>query len=194
MADLGDRFKGFIDEGEKRADETKWKPQEDKVKVRREKRTSKNYHPVLFFIIMAFIMGGVLGGGYMYLNQVPKTKAEEVTLAQPTVEQTPPPTPSTAVVSKDKVKILILNGTGIKGQAGKVQVSLEGLGYKLIDVEIAKEGGETTTIAYKSGVISVEGLEEVKILLEKTYLRVELKENTSLDRLEITTGSLKKTS
>lgn len=205
MADLENRFKGFITsemlkaplttEGEKRSEEASWRPPEDKVKPKKEKKSSKNYHPILFLVIMAFLMGIVLGGGYMYLNQVPQKKVEEVALAQPVVEQTSRPTPNTAVVSKDKVTILILNGTGIKGQAGKVQVSLEGLGYKLIDVEIADDESETTTIEYKPGIISAEDLSEIKVLLEKTYLKIfELKSNESKVDLKIITGSLKKSS
>lgn len=202
MSDLENRFKGFINEGEKKADEAGWKLQDDKVKPKKEKRSSKNYHPIIFMGIMTLITVGILGGGYMYLNQVPQNKSNEANLAQPTTEQTPSPAPSATSVPRDQVKILVLNGTGIKGQAGKVQTSLEGLGYKLIDVETAEDEVETTTIEYKPGAITAEDLAEIKTLLEKTYLKVielkysEAKEDLKMSKffLRITTGSLKKSS
>lgn len=194
MADLENRFKGFIEDGEKRDQESKWKPQEDKVKAKKEKKASKNYHPIIFLLVMIVLVGGLLGGGYFYLNQVPQNKAEDTSNPSVTVQSTPSSIPSSSPLAKDQIKVLILNGTGIKGQAGKVQASLERLGYKLIDVEVADKEQDQTVVEYKPGLISAEDLVAIKTLLAKTYAQVELKENTSLDRLRITTGSLKKSS
>ncbi len=194
MADLENRFKGFIEDGEKRDQESKWKPQEDKVKAKKEKKASKNYHPIIFLLVMIVLVGGLLGGGYFYLNQVPQNKAEDTSNPSVTVQSTPSSIPSSSPLAKDQIKVLILNGTGIKGQAGKVQASLERLGYKLIHVEGADKEQDQTVVEYKPGLISAEDLVAIKTLLAKTYAQVELKENTSLDRLRITTGSLKKSS
>lgn len=189
MPNLEDRFKGFVGEGEKREDQPLWKPNEERVVKKTKEPKSKNYHPVIFLAIMLGILSAFLGGGYLYLNQGSQKFTKNLEQPVPSVISTPSPTAE--AISKDQITVLVLNGTGIKGQAGKVQISLEKLGYKLIDVEIADEESESTVIEYKPGLINSEDLEEIKILLENTYLKVEVRENPSRSSLQITTGSLK---
>lgn len=188
MPDLENRFKGFISEGERKNEESQWKPKEEKGIKKPKKLKSKNFHPIIFLLIMLGILFAYLGGGYLYLNQGYQKSKES--LEKPVASNVPAATPVDLEVSKENIKILVLNGTGVRGQAGKVQTSLEGIGYKLIDVDTADSVVEQTLIEYNLK-IGLKNIEEIKLLLEKTYLKVDFK-GTEIEGIKITTGSLKK--
>jgi hypothetical protein len=83
---------------------------------------------VLIFIVIIVI----LGFATWYLISRREDKVDVVNdLPTPTISsQSPTPLPTEApAVKKDTLKIRVLNGTGIVGEAGKLESVLKGMGY-----------------------------------------------------------------
>ena len=121
----------------------------------------------LFIILLSIV--GIIGLVYFIFFRGGST-SEESSEITPTVivEEEPTPTPEESI-NKEEVKIKVLNGSGLVGEAGKVQKILEGLGYK---VESTGNAGsydfKETTIQTKEKVpLSV--LNAIKRALETDY-------------------------
>lgn len=84
---------------------------------------------------------------------------------------TPEPTATTVAVSKDNLKVQVLNGTGVAGEAALLQTKLKNLGYTNVDTGNATETTTTTTVAFGS-TVSQDVITEVTSLLKKTYTSV----------------------
>lgn len=112
--------------------------------------------PNAFIIIVPgiFLLGALLGGIFFYQTSLNK-KAEPI--ATPTLQAVetivPIPTPSVNEVDLTKYPISILNGSGIRGEAGKAQTLLEKAGFEISSTGNAESYGYTeTTIQIKSKV------------------------------------------
>jgi len=96
-------------------------------------------------------------------------------------------------LDKNDIKVLVLNGSGIAGQASKVQALVEDLDYLVVDAGNATiTGGESTTINYSKSV-SPEQKNELEETLEETFENVISQDkivNPDYDIL-ITTGTEK---
>lgn len=142
-----------------------------------EQKTSKNYKQ--WFLIALIVGAGLVlvsGGILVYqktMSQKESKPASEVTptpvesQATPRVEVTPSeisPTPS----AKAELKIEILNGGGVKGEAAKAAQLLDKLGYKNIKTGNADRFDyEKTEIQIKEG--KKEFLQEITEALSEKY-------------------------
>lgn len=138
-------------------------PSDEKVSgMMKEKKSPINKTFVLIIIGMAFLTALILGGILVYrnsLNQSGLLGKPTPTMAQPTPTEAVEPTPSIKI---SDLKIKILNGSGISGEAGVVKVYLEGLGYQNI------ETGNADTFDYKGIQYSIKKtLETFKTQLSK---------------------------
>lgn len=110
-------------------------------------------------IFLTILIIAALGGGVYYYranvqgnDQVAQTNDEEAT--QPETQTTPAaetPTPTQASADLSKLKVQILNGSGVAGEAGKAQSYLEKPGFKEFTTGNASSFNFTdTTVAVKA--------------------------------------------
>lgn len=90
---------------------------------------------------------------------------------------------SSAQISKKDLRVEVLNGTGILGQATEIKSLLEGLGYKDITVGNTLKTPETTleTSASVSGVLR----DEIVLELKKTLTDIKIKSLEETDKYDI---------
>lgn len=129
--------------------------------------------------------------GYLKVESlIPSEKVSKPEVLK--VSPQPESTPSTKLsnLAREKVSILILNGTGIAGQAGKVKKMLMDLGYQEIDTDNAdSQGLSKTSLTYKPGLDKTIKT-EVVTALGKMFVDVSAKESSSSSsyQIKIVTG------
>ena len=104
------------------------------------------------WMLLAFVLGMVAGGvgGFVLAKiQNSRTKSDQP-VVEKVVTSTPSPS-SAAVVPADRadLKVQILNGSGVKGEAAKAKEYLEGLGYKDVKVGNADTDAGLTVVEFK---------------------------------------------
>lgn len=163
-----------INEPEEKKDvipEEEDKPVEKKV----DNKSSTNFN--IFWIILPGIMllGLLMGGIVAYYSGLNKFKSSEEAAAnnstpQPsiTVESSPSASPA-AKIDLTKYKIKILNGSGIKGEAGKVQALLEKAGFTIESTGNASKYDYTKTIIQAKEGVDNAFLAQLEKNLSQTY-------------------------
>jgi hypothetical protein len=106
-----------------------------------------------------------------------------VSTPEPEATQAPTATPE-ASVDKSQLKVEVLNGTGIAGDAGLVKRELEKLGYKSVEAKNADSQNETRTTVTYGGSVSQDDVDEIVKMLEKIYEQVRTRKG-SLDGADI---------
>lgn len=157
----------------------------------------------IWILFIAFFIGLILGagliGGFFYykgninkdtfkLSNSPAPAVEEVT------QETATPTPTASEkIDYSKLTVNILNGSGIKGEAAKVEELIKDLGFKSIDTGNASSYDfQETEISLKPEVNSQVYDELVKSLSTYSVKKgTELKSSSKFD-VVITVGSKKK--
>lgn len=127
-----------------------------------------------------------------------QTQPKRAVVAQPTKQpvilNTPTPVSSgEATLKKEDVKIQVLNGSGVDGQAGKLKDQLAALGFT--NVEIGNVEGPTSnaTIVIFSENVAQEFQDEILIELKKTFTTVDTQQLPEAEGFDvvITTGDVK---
>lgn len=141
----------------------------------------------LITIVGVLIIGG-LAGWLIFRGG----ESEEVREPSPTPgleEITSTPTPISALIEKDKIRIEVLNGTGIAQEAAYLQGKLADLGYS--DIETGDADSEDyveTEVTFSSG-LAQEVIDEITQQLESIYKQVDTKTSSSLDvDVQVITG------
>lgn len=156
-----------------------------------QKEFSSMYLVILGIILIAVVtLWGAISFGYME-NPL---SSKIITTPQPTANENSPSSlesTESANTTKD-LKIQILNGSGIEGQAGKLKIELEDLGYQNIETgNVEQRDNKITTIKFGKDI----SLEDKKALLKKlenTFAEVESEDQENLEfDVVITTGSYK---
>ena len=155
--------------------------------------SSTNY---LWIIIPGMILLGLLIGGiiayYTGIQKLSSNNNSSLIKSTPPPETTPSPTPI-ATPNLSNYKIKILNGSGIKGEAGKVEELLEKADFTVESTGNAKTYDYTQTIIQAKSSVEEGFLTKLKSSLSKTY---EVGKNETLKDSEtspviILVGSLK---
>jgi hypothetical protein len=147
-------------------------------------------------IIMAvggwFVLGNNSGGGAS-ASPTPGNGLSAFPTPSTTEAPTTSPTPTAAPVNKSEVKIEVLNGTGVPGEAGFLQKALEGLGFEEITAGNADSQDETETVATYSRDLSPVIADEITEKLEELYTTVRTRRATISGGYDvsITTGPRK---
>ncbi len=163
------------------------------IKTPKRRRAGKKGKKILIIVLAAIFLGGG-GVGAWYLLQEPDATEEATDNAELTTpefqEPTEKPTPTIKSVNKEEVKIQVLNGTGVPGEAGLLKGKLEGLGYIEIVAENAQEQDYSKTQATFSKSLSKDVVDEVTEELEDVYKEVTTKTSSTLEEfdIEIITG------
>lgn len=141
-------------EGEIKSPEPQKLPEEKKEREKEETKekvseaTSEKKSLWYIFRIMipvAIVVGVLAGGVFYFLNSVSNTLTPSPTPIEITTSPTPSASPS-AQIDLSKYSIKVLNGSGIAGQAGKVQDLLTSNGFKVSTTGNAVSYDYTDTI------------------------------------------------
>jgi len=90
-------------------------------------------------------------------------------------ESTPTPKPT---IKKAEIKIEVLNGTGVAGEASLLKTRLENLGYEDVEAANADSQKEVATTVTFDRDVDEDVVDEVSSLLEKTYKSVKVKKSS----------------
>lgn len=158
-----------------------------------EASAPKGPNPLIIIIPGTFLLGALLGGIVYYQGKV----SEEGVAASPTPTQTIQPAEETPAPSAkadlSKYSIAIQNGSGIAGEAGKVQKLLEDADFKVSGTGNADSYDYEQTIIKAKSTVDEAYLAELEKALSETYevgKKVTLSSN-SKDDVIVVVGSSK---
>lgn len=120
-----------------------------------EKKNGFSFKLFFVFIILFAMIGALIGGMFYYANSVgtkPESKTEITptlsTTVSPTVTPSPTPDPKADL---SKLKVSVLNGSGVSGEAGKVKTLLTEKGFLAGNVT----AGNANASNHKDTVVSL---------------------------------------
>jgi len=168
-----------------------------KLEAKHQKESSFN---ILWILIPGMLLLGLLIGGiFAYVfgiqkisdSQKSNTSGTQNITVEPTAAPTSKPTAGPSA-SLSKYKIKILNGSGIKGEAGKVQTLIEAAGFTVLSTGNAATYDYTKTqITLKTG-IDPDFVSTLAATLKKNYQLENTKILSSqINDITIIVGSLK---
>jgi len=106
-------------------------------------------------LIVILVILAVLAGGAWFIFGRGQEGGLSLEPSPTPFSTTSTPTPTSEEIDREDIRIQVLNGSGISGQAGDLQSELEELGYSGIEVGNASEqDNETTTVTFSSSVSS----------------------------------------
>ncbi len=145
---------------------------------------------ILLLVLVLLALVGV--GVYFYMsNTSKKTTALTPTTAVPTKV----PTPTEKPVDKSAYSIVVLNGSGIAGEAAKAKTILTDAGYKVISVGNADLSDYKETVIRAKKTVTNAWINDVKVLLRETYRTVNVEEidaSSSAENVTVILGSDKR--
>ena len=126
--------------------------------------------PFVISLLAAFL---IVWGAKNFKEKKISLPTQIVQKPTPTPTSTPTPTP-TPSIKREEVKLKILNGSGVKGQAARLSTYLKDKGYKDIVVGNADNFDyETTIIRLKDNKFKNLLLEDLKELVESPQIETE---------------------
>ena len=144
------------------------------------------------WVIIAIVIIAVLAIGGFLILRTPDFDAEEEPSPTPELEVVPTPvsTPTPEPADKSEISILILNGTGIAGEAGLLQTQLEDMGFVIIEVDNADSADNEVTMIVFASNIPQSLQEELVDGLSDMYQEISATTSSKLgdNEIEITTG------
>lgn len=162
-----------LPEEEKPVEEAKeeindWTPGEEEVPETEEKPSKTKF---LLIIFVVAIIGLIIGGVFYYRSKVNKPKTTDQPEPSPVAEITPTPTeePSAEEIDFSEYTVSILNGSGIPGEAGKVEKLIADLGFESIETGNAESYDyEATELSAKKDLPDAV-ISEIENLLGDSY-------------------------
>ncbi len=129
----------------------------------------------IWVILIVIVAAGI--GGFFILKgsteSIDSTPSPAPLTEEPVEEATPSPSPK--AVKKDEVKIEVLNGTGISGEAAFLVNQLKALGYTEITAGNADSQDQTKTTVTFSATLDTTIKDEITKKLKDLYKEVEVK-------------------
>lgn len=146
------------------------------IETSEEKKSSKKWVIILAIVLAVVLVGfGAKASGKLSFLAKPAPT--------PTAAPTQAPTPTPSVTPKDKglIKIQILNGSGVPGQAGQVKSSIVDLGFTSsnITTDNADTSDHQGTTAEFGNSVSKDDRDSVIKALKKTFTSVTDKDSSS---------------
>lgn len=151
--------------------------------------------PLVIIIPGIFLLGALLGGIFFYQGSI-SSKVSTTPVAEQTIagNPTPTPTPKPTEVDLTKYPINVLNGSGIKGEAGKVQDILEKAGFKISATGNASNYSYTETVIQVKSTVEEGFVTKLRESLGKSYkvaAKIQSLGDASKDEVVIIIGSTK---
>ena len=141
---------------------------------------SGNKKALLIIFVLAIL---IVAAGWFFFGRGESQSAEEIETTPTPFEEEAKLTPEVEI-DREKVKIQVLNGTGISGAAAQMKKELEDLGYSQIDAGNASGQTYTSVEVTFSDAAPDAVKEEIQDALEDIYQDIEVKTG-SLDRYDI---------
>lgn len=145
-------------------------------------------------IFVVFVVLALIGGGAWFLLSSPQQNTDDIfpedSLNSPSndmnqSEPSPTSTPTPIEVNKSTLRIELLNGSGIPGEASLVKSELEELGYENIETGNADDQNYEETVVTFSSDLPQEFIEDFIAELENIYVSVNSKVSSNLDNFDI---------
>jgi len=146
-------------------------------------RRNHNYAPIIVGLLCIFML---IIGSILILIRTDRMNLTNTSVPVPSVTiYQPKPTPT---LSKQEVSFLILNGSGVEGEASRLKTIFEEVGYNRIDTSNAKDIINQTKILYSTR--SAEFIPNIERLIMEQFgtFSADIKESTSSYDIEITTS------
>lgn len=147
----------------------------------------------LVFLLGLTLGAGLIGGIFYYKLKVEKISlgtTKETPQSSPELKETPTPQPEE--VKLPDLKVLILNGSGIKGEAGKVEELLKEVGFEKIETGNADSYNYQDTSVFLKEGLSDSVYEKINQSLGDYSLKKESLEKNSVYDIKIIVGKTKK--
>lgn len=150
-------------------EEKKEEKQKEKSEQPKEAEEKKSLWYIFWIMIpVAIIVGALAGGVFYFLNSVNKNATSSTPTPVASSTATPTSSPS-GQVDLSKYQIRVLNGSGIAGQAGKVQDILTSAGFKVSGTGNAGSYDFTDTVLQVRTNIDQAFVTKLSETLSKTY-------------------------
>ncbi|MBI2011933.1 LytR C-terminal domain-containing protein [Candidatus Daviesbacteria bacterium] len=154
----------------------------DKTSIFNKEFSSVLLAPILIAVVL------LIYGAYYYFEGKPFSNSQPT---NQTTDSAPSPSinislpnASSSAVRKEEIKIKILNGSGVAGQAGRVRNSLLKLGFKNIEIgNDPNADGEKTVVEYISQVNS-DILDEILSELKRSFKNIST-EKSKIDDFDV---------
>lgn len=151
-------------------------------------------NPLIVLIPGVLLLGALLGGIYFYQTKVGKSAVAVSGEPTPEVSASPKPTATPqATVDLTKYSVVILNGSGIAGEASKAKSILTNAGFEVGSTGNASNYNFTKTVIKAKKEVEAVFLSKLTDSLSKTYQVAETEEleSTSKDEVQVIIGSSK---
>jgi len=134
-------------------------------------RSNNNYFFVFFILLILFGVGLVFYyfNGYQYISKISLKKNIVPTSVAVKTQKFTTPTPIIKKINLTDYEIVILNGSGKKGEAAVLQKQLEDNGYIVTKIDNANSSDYEKTIMLARENILSDYLDELKKFLDKIY-------------------------
>lgn len=177
---------------------TEEKKEEEKAEVQK-KPVNKEKTP-FFILFLVFLFGlvigaGLIGGVFYYkmkMEGFPKTASVKETPKVEEKREEPTPTPKASEVNLAELKVLILNGSGIKGEAKRVEDLIKKEGFEKTETGNADSYNYTDTVVYLKDNIDESVYEKLGKTLSDLSLKKEVLEKESPYDIKIIIGKTRK--
>lgn len=158
-------------------------------------KNSSGPKPLLIIIPGVLLLGALLGGIVFYQKNIGINSAIETPVPTETTEATPEAsaTPS-ATVDLTKYTVVVLNGSGIAGEAGKVKTILTDADFKVGTTGNASTYDFTKTIVKAKSDVDAAYVSKLIETLGKTYVvdKAQTLSDSSKDDVQVIVGTSKK--
>lgn len=138
-----------------------------------KKRNTKWIYILVFFLVILGIITFLVFKGSQAGEEIDVEPTPEGQDLGSVPTETPSATATPEPVKKEDIKISILNGTGITGEAGYLQGQLRSLGYKAITIGNADTTSASSTKVTFSSTVSSGVVDEITEKLKTIYKTVE---------------------
>lgn len=150
---------------------------------------SISWKKIFAYTFIAAFVGILILGGFLFLAKnydLNFDKKSTTEIATPTSA----PTPTVVEIDKEAYEIKVLNGSGIAGEAAKVQATLEAAGFKVSEIGNADSQDFTTSEISALEKVDEEYLAELKKTLGKRgSVKIVEVDSTQTDEVIIIIGS-----
>ena len=147
-------------------------------------------------VVIVTILIIVAVAGFILIRSRKQNKQTQATVAGTATEETTPMPSPTPQIDKQSVKIQVLNGTGMPGQAASVITDLTKAGFNPDNIQANNASDydhSATTVATKSGFTGI--VDDIKNALNSTFNNVSIDsaplDDTNSYDVIITTGGKK---
>ena len=164
---------------------------EVKTEIPKENPVTK-FNILWIFVPGILLLGLLVGGIFAYYHGINKINSPTPTPVSGVTVASPTPTSPAKQTDLTKYSISVLNGSGIKGEAGKVQTLIEAAGFTVLSTGNAATYDYTKTqITLKTG-IDPDFVSILVATLKKSYQLEDPKTVSSqTNDVTVTVGSLK---